>query len=230
MRECYRPYTRVDKIGMLPFTTLTTSYTLLAFQTIQNMIENYLPLAYLNAWEYCPRRFYIECALGEMEENEHIILGRHLHSNINEEKVIEEDGAVIHQQQWVWSDRLKVSGIIDAVEERDGELIPLEYKKGKMGNYLNDHFQLCAAGICLEERTGKAIAGGEIFYHGNRRRERVSFTPQLRQMTEEAIAAAQITLTGTMPAPLAQSKKCQACSLQGICLPYEVKYLLKEGV
>ncbi len=31
--------------------------------------ENYLPLAYLNAWEYCPRRFYLEYQLGEMEDN-----------------------------------------------------------------------------------------------------------------------------------------------------------------
>jgi CRISPR-associated exonuclease Cas4 len=46
------------------------------------MTENYLPLAYLNAWEYCPRRFYLEYVLGEMEDNEHIILGRHLHRNI----------------------------------------------------------------------------------------------------------------------------------------------------
>ena len=24
------------------------------------MNQDYLPLAYLNAWEYCPRRFYLE--------------------------------------------------------------------------------------------------------------------------------------------------------------------------
>jgi hypothetical protein len=37
------------------------------------MNEDYLPLAYLNAWEYCPRRFYLEYVLGEMADNEHII-------------------------------------------------------------------------------------------------------------------------------------------------------------
>jgi len=49
------------------------------------MNEDYLPLAYLNAWEYCPRRFYLEYVLGEMEENEHIILGQHLHQIIRAE-------------------------------------------------------------------------------------------------------------------------------------------------
>lgn len=194
------------------------------------MIENYLPLAYLNAWEYCPRRFYLEYELGEMEENEHILMGQLLHRNINEEGSSEEEGMLIHRQQWVWSDRLKVSGIIDAVEEREGLLVPLEYKKGKMGNYLNDHFQLCAAALCLEERMHREIKTGEIFYHGNRRREKVNFTERLRQMTEEAIWAARIAAQGKIPAPIQQSQKCQACSVQGICLPFEVRQLRLEGV
>lgn len=187
--------------------------------------ENYLPLSYLNAWEYCSRRFYFEYVLGEMVENEHIVLGTHLHRNINEAEVIQEGDTIVHQQQWVWSDRLQVSGVIDAVEERDQQLIPLEYKKGKMGRHLSDHFQLCAAALCLEERTGKAIAYGEIFYHANRRRQRVEFSPQLRQMTEAAIRAAQIAETRPMPPPIEHKTKCQACSLQSICLPMEVKQL-----
>jgi len=192
------------------------------------MIENYLPLAYLNAWEYCPRRFYLEYVLGEMEDNEHIILGRHLHRNINEELVITEGDTVIRQQQWVWSDRLKIAGIIDAVEESQGQLMPVEYKKGKMAQHLNDHFQLCGAALCLEERTGRNIAYGEIFYHANRRRQTVAFTPELRKATEQAIALAQVAANQQMPAPINNTKKCQSCSLQRICLPFEVKALRAE--
>ncbi len=191
-------------------------------------MENYLPLAYLNAWEYCPRRFYLEYVLGEMEDNEHIILGRHLHRNINQESVIQEEERLIHQQQWVWSDRLLVSGVIDAVEDREGHLVPLEYKKGKMARHLNDHFQLCAAALCLEERTGREIVYGEIFYHANRRRQKVSFTPELRQATEAAIAAARQAVNRPMPVPIDHPKKCHSCSLMSICLPLEVKQLLQE--
>lgn len=192
------------------------------------MTENYLPLAYLNAWEYCPRRFYLEYQLGEMEDNEHILIGRYLHRNIDEEGISQEGDTLVHRHQWIWSDRLQVSGIIDAVEERDHQLIPLEFKKGKMANHLNDHFQLCAAALCLEERTGRSIAYGEIFYHTNRRRQKVTFTLQLREATEQAIAAAQMAAQGSMPQPIEHAKKCQACSLQGICLPFEVKQLLQE--
>lgn len=140
-----------------------------------DMNEYFLFLGYLNAWEYCHCRFYWEYERGKMEANEHILIWRHLHRNINHEGVSEEDDVLIHRQQWAWSDRLLVSGIIDAVEERDSLLIPLEYKKGKMGNYLNDRFQLCAAALCLEERLGREIGWGEIFYAGNKRREKVNF-------------------------------------------------------
>lgn len=189
------------------------------------MNEDYLPLAYLNAWEYCPRRFYLEYVLGEMSDNEYIILGRHIHRNINEEGTLQEGEMLIHQQQWVWSDRLKVAGIIDAVEECDGQLVPVEYKKGKMAQHLNDHFQLCAAALCIEERTRRSLPYGEIFYHANRRRQTVAFTPQLRQMTEQAIVLAQLASQTTMPAPIDNTKKCLSCSLKEICLPFEVKQL-----
>jgi CRISPR-associated exonuclease Cas4 len=118
--------------------------------------------------------------------------------------------------------------VIDAVEEQGEELVPLEYKKGKMAEHLNDHFQLCAAALCLEERTGRGIAYGEIFYYGNRRRQQVVFTEQLRRGTEVAIGAARAAAGLPMPEPLTQRKKCEACSLEGICLPREVR-LLRQG-
>ncbi len=52
----------------------------------------------------------------------------------------------------------------------------------------------------------------------------------LRQMTEQAIASAQNTAMGKMPPPINNTKKCQACSLKNICLPQEMKYLLKEKI
>jgi CRISPR-associated exonuclease Cas4 len=192
------------------------------------MVDVYLPLAYLNAWEYCPRRFYLEYEFGEMQDNAHIVIGRHLHRNIDEETIRQEGNTRIFQQQWIWSDRLMVSGKIDAVEETHGQLVPLEYKKGRMGQHLSDHFQLCAAALCLEERTGKEIPYGEIFYHANRRRERVLFSTDLRQATEDAIATAQAAIHNPIPAPIDHRQKCRACSLQEICLPTEVRLLRSQ--
>jgi hypothetical protein len=48
--------------------------------------EYFLHLAYFNAWEYCHRRFYLEYELWEIEDNEHILIWRHLLRNINHEE------------------------------------------------------------------------------------------------------------------------------------------------
>ncbi len=189
------------------------------------MSKDYIPLSYLNAWEYCHRRFYLEYELGEMKINEHIVMGTHLHRNIDDEMVRQEGDTTVYQQQWVWSDRLLISGIIDAVEVTYGQLVPLEYKKGRMGKHLSDHFQLCGAALCLEERTGQEIEYGEIFYHANRRREQVPFTEALRARTESAIVAAQLATRQNIPAPTTNKTKCQACSLTEICLPKETRLL-----
>ncbi|MGB0564644.1 MAG: CRISPR-associated protein Cas4 [Spirulinaceae cyanobacterium] len=191
-------------------------------------MDDYLPLAYLNAWEYCARRFYWEYVLGESADNAHLVWGRHLHRNIDEVGQEWEGETLIRRQQWVWSDRLRVKGIIDAVEDTDGVLMPVEYKKGRMARHLNDHFQLCAAALCLEEQTGETVAAGAIFYYGNRRREQVEFTAQLRELTAGAIAAAHAAVDAAMPAPIEQKSKCRDCSLIHLCLPKEVR-LLREG-
>lgn len=94
-----------------------------------------------------------------------------------------------------------------------------------MSKHLNDHFQLCAAAICLEERRQCSILYGEIFYHANRRRQRVIFTPQLREATELAIQASHAAVNLLIPPPIDNPKKCQDCSLKTICLPQEVKHL-----
>jgi len=57
-----------------------------------------------------------------------------------------------------------------------------------MANHLNDHFQLCAAALCLEERTDAAL--WEI--HHQSAATKGDLTLQLREATEQAIAAAQM--------------------------------------
>jgi hypothetical protein len=56
------------------------------------------------------------------------------------------------------------------------------------------------------------------------------FTSQLREATENAIALAQLAAQGKMPPPIEHAKKCQACSLMGICLPFEVKHCFQSDL
>src|SRR5690606_18697009 len=108
-------------------------------------------------------------------------------------------------------------------------LIPVEHKRGRMGQWLNDHVQLCAQAICLEERSSMPVPYGEIFYWGNRRREHVEIDETLRDLTRSTVDRVYALLSaGTMPPPIDHYAKCRDCSLEPICLPRETLKLLKE--
>lgn len=190
---------------------------------------DYLPISMLNQLEYCERRFWLMYVCGEMEVNAPVLEGIQQHERAHAGGVERDGETTIHRRVYLWSDRLRVSGFADVVEERAEELAPVEYKHGRMGRWLNDHIQLCAQAMCLEERTGRQVQQGAIFYWRSRRRMPVEFTPGLRIRTEEAIARAfELLEAGQMPPPLDRRAKCHDCSLETICLPREVLFLSKE--
>src|SRR5438132_2976688 len=120
---------------------------------------DYLPISHLNAFEFCPRRFYYEYVQGEMLVNEHVLEGRIRHETADTPGQERIENGLRLRRVTLWSDRLRVIGFGDLVEAdaATGEWQPVEYKKGKMGRWLNDHIQLCAQALCLEERTGQAV-------------------------------------------------------------------------
>jgi CRISPR-associated exonuclease Cas4 len=189
-------------------------------------LPDYLPLSHLNQLEYCERRFWLMFVLGEMEVNAPVLEGTLQHERAHTPGR-ETDGEQVRQRRvYVYSERLRLTGYADLVEEVDGQLAPVEYKRGKMGKWLNDHVQLCAQALCLEERTGRPVAEGEIFYFGSRRRERVAITAELRARTEASVARAFALLeAGRMPPPVERMAKCHDCSLEPVCLPREVRAL-----
>jgi CRISPR-associated exonuclease Cas4 len=192
-------------------------------------IPDYLPISMLNQLEYCERRFWLMFVHGEMVINAPVLEGTQQHKRVHERGVEQDGEATIRRRVYVWSDRLRVAGLADMVEEQDEDLIPVEYKHGRMGRWLNDHVQLCAQAMCLEERTGKSIERGEIFYWRSRRRVAVVFTPELRAQTEDVVARAfELLEIGQMPSPVDQRSKCHDCSLEEVCLPREVLMLTKD--
>jgi CRISPR-associated exonuclease Cas4 len=106
----------------------------------------------------------------------------------------------------------------------------VEYKHGQQGTWLNDHIQLCAQALCLEERQpGKPlISYGYIYYVGSRRQVQVTFTQQLRARTRAAITEAlRVAALESPPSPLEgkMAARCPNCSLLPLCLPEEVRLL-----
>jgi CRISPR-associated exonuclease Cas4 len=190
---------------------------------------DYLPISMLNQLAYCERRFWLMYVHGEMEINAPVLEGIQQHERVHDSGIEHNGELTVRRRVYLWSDRLRVAGFADLVEEREGELVPVEYKRGRQGRWSNDRVQLCAQAMCLEERTGRPVQQGEIFYWRSRRRERVAFAPELRARTEATVARAfELLEAGRMPPPLDRRAKCRDCSLEAICLPREVLLLAKE--
>ncbi len=192
-------------------------------------VSDYLPLSFLNQFVYCPRRFWLMYVQKEWEVNAAVLEGTLRHQNAHQRGTqTDEQGRVI-RSLYLWSDSLQISGIADFVQERNGVLVPLEHKRGRMGKWLNDHVQVCAQALCLEERLGIQVPYGEIFYWANRRRERVELNEALRATTREIIGRIHALLeAGQLPAPIDHPAKCTDCSLEPVCLPRETLQLLRE--
>lgn len=191
---------------------------------------DFLPISHLNALEYCPRRFYYEFVLGEMVVNEHVLEGRLRHERTDETQRERDGEHVTLRRVYLYSERLRLLGFADVVEETDGKLHPVEYKKGRWGRWLPDEVQLCAQAICLEEQTGQAVEYGFLFYFGSRRRKKVQLTPALRARTLATIERAFALIdAGQLPPPIDVPAKCRDCSLEPMCLPREVLQLGGAG-
>ena len=190
-----------------------------------------IPISSLNALEYCPRSFYYQVVQGEMLVNEFVLEGQLAHQRVHQAGThATAEGEIETTSLYLYSEALHLSGFADVIEERAGVLVPVEYKHGHQGNWLNEHIQLCAQALCLEERQpGKApLAYGYIYYIGSRRRVKVPFTPQLRARTKAAIAQAfKVAALETPPPPLSGelAARCPPCSLFPLCLPEEVRLL-----
>jgi CRISPR-associated exonuclease Cas4 len=190
-----------------------------------------LPISSLNALEYCPRKFYYQFVQGETLVNEFVLEGTLAHQRVDQMGThAMAEGEMQTTRLYLCSEALRLTGFADVVEERGGVLVPVEYKHGQQGQWLNDQVQLCAQALCLEERQPKKplIAYGYIFYIGSRRRVQVKFTQQLRARTREAITQAlKVATLETTPPPLTGklAERCPNCSLLPLCLPEEVRLL-----
>src|SRR2546425_5757170 len=195
-----------------------------------------LPISSLNALEYCPRKFYYQFVQGEMLVNEFVLEGTLAHQHVYQAGTHPTaEGGMQTTRLYLSSEALHLTGFADVIEERAGVFFPVEYKHGHQSNWLNDHIQLCAQALCLEERQpGKPlIPYGYIFYVGSRRRVQVRFTTELRDKTRATIVQAfKIAMFDKPPAPLEGklAVRCPNCSLLPLCLPEEVRLLrLKKG-
>jgi len=188
-------------------------------------MDEFIFLSALNQYDYCPRRCYYIFVENIFVDNEHTVEGTLLHQRVDAGESSSRDGAIQTRSVYLYARNLGVCGKADVIEERKGEMYPIEHKKGKRGQWTNDVLQLCAQALCLEEMTGREVSKGYIYYATTGRRQEVEFTAELRQQTLATIAAVrQLIDSGTRP-PNPYTPRCKGCSLYDFCLPKETARL-----
>lgn len=201
-------------------------------------------LSALQHYLFCPRQCALIHVEGVWAENYLTASGRQLHERVD--GGLRETRRDIHvaTSLRLFSHRLGLTGVADAVEfrrvdalvdahgvrlaaplpGRDGlwRPFPVEYKRGKPKPHRADEVQLCAQTLCLEEMLGVAIPEGALFYGVTRRRLGVAFDLELRQVTEQTVAAVRGLLEkGETPSPV-YTDGCPVCSLLAECCPDRV--------
>ncbi|MBF2018528.1 MAG: CRISPR-associated protein Cas4 [Hydrococcus sp. C42_A2020_068] len=183
---------------------------------------DYIPIASLNHYAYCPHRCWRMFCAGEFIDNQYTIEGTSLHERVHTLSEQNRENKWQIRAVWLKSERYQLIGKSDLIEVESGQLCPVEYKRGNRGEWDNDELQVCAQSLCLEEMTEQEITTGYVYYAHSHQRQLVKISEELRAKTQATIEAVKTLLeTGIMPKAI-YSKRCQGCSLYSRCLPQAI--------
>ena len=198
-----------------------------------------LQLSGIQHFSFCRRQWALIHIEDQWQENGLTAEGRVQHDRVHDESVSDFRGGVLTLRGMrIRSDRLRVSGVCDAVEftpDPDGIALrgreglwrpcPVEYKHGAGKLSDCDRLQLAAQALCLEEMLCCEIPAGALFYWKTRRRERVEIDAGLREKTERMLREMREYYDRHYTPRVKPGKACESCSLSDVCLPR----LLRKG-
>ncbi len=197
-----------------------------------------LPLSGIQHMAFCERQWALIHVEQQWTENSLTAEGRIVHERAddyteNENRV----GARTTRSVPVISRKLGLRGIVDVVEYirednapetesvvisgRCGRwrVVPVEYKRGRTKPDDRDQVQLCAYAIALEEMMHVVVNVGYLYYNAIRRRQRVSFSPELRTRVDDLAIRMHTYMQDRIVPSARKEKHCQRCSLYEICQP-----------
>jgi CRISPR-associated protein Cas1 len=205
--------------------------------------DDLIPVRALNQVTYCQRLYYLEYVESLMPVNEHVEDGLFQHRRVDDPELQQrsrKEGDALHTRSvQISSERLGISGKLDLVEEKNGQMVPVEYKRGcgpSADNGLppfwdNDAIQLCAQALLLEDEFGIAVPQGILYYIGSKSRVEVPLDEALRDKTRQAIQAIrELSRRDSPPEPLPPElrHRCFGCSLATVCQPEETLFCLSR--
>ncbi len=195
--------------------------------------DEYILLSGIQHYAFCRRQWALIHIEQQWAENYRTVSGELFHKKAHREESVEKRGDVlIVRGMRIASATLGITGQCDVVEFHSCEegihlhkyeglwsVCPIEYKRGKPKEGPEDKLQLCAQAMCMEEMFLNRIQKGYLFYGENRRREEVLFTAELRDSVRSMCTEMHDLMKKGYTPMVKPSKKCQACSLNELCVP-----------
>ena len=114
-----------------------------------------IPIAALNQYVYCSHRCWRIFCAGEFVENHYTIKGTDLHQRVHTVGENQREETWQIRAIWLKSEQYGLIGKSDLIEEVDGNLYPIEYKRG--------HF-LCGGCHPKIERIGGEQVRNDTFF------------------------------------------------------------------
>lgn len=185
--------------------------------------ERIVPISALQHYIFCPRQCALIHTEREWAENVLTYMGRREHRRVETAQSSIRGSVREARSVQLYSEKLGIFGISDVVEYESTvsglKVTPIEYKHGKPKSHSADEVQLCAQALCLEEMHSCRISEGFIFYQAHKRRTRVEFTSELRDLTLRIVEETVRLLESEILPDAVKRKECEACSLNELCLP-----------
>lgn len=207
-----------------------------------------VPIRMLNELSYCERLYHLMHVQGLFEKSADTVEGSMQHNRAERRRRPSDVGTgiwnIAPQSLHLGDEILGIVGKLDAIRySEDGNWEPVEAKHSsapsgdgsfRLGEWEldgsawpNDQIQLCAQGLLLKANDFKSMAG-QLYYRGNKKTVRISFSDSLVAATRATIERAHELEQAPMPSPLQNSDKCFRCSLNSVCLPDETIRLTNQ--
>lgn len=201
------------------------------------VVPDLIPVRILNEHVYCPRLAHLEWASQLFADNDFTVDGRWQHRAADERSgaaPLPAEGELLRTRALdLSSETFGITGRIDTVEGAGGKVIPVELKRGRPAPtpervWPPELVQVRAYGLLLSD-NGYECCEGAVFFAETRERVRVDFTDELTELTLRSIREVRENAAWPVAPPsLDDSKKCDGCSLAGICLPDEIPFLRRQ--
>ena len=186
----------------------------------------------VNDFEYCPRRFYLEWVQSRFEHNSDTIEGLYVHRVVDagggRMGTVEDPPFRKAKSVELSSQRLGLIAKADIIEQRDGQVVPVEVKRGRPPKHgpawMPEQVQICSIGLLLQD-AGYLCTEGQFYFAETRKRTTIQFDETLVAYTLALLERLRIVAASPdSPPPLVDSPKCPRCSVVGICLPDEMNF------